>query len=417
MTDNFYNKVTKLSKSFIMLLALGFSLAVTATAPNKKAADAFQALPLEELRTFSEVYYYVKSTYVDEVDDKTLITAAIKGMVGSLDSHSRYLDPTALAHFNLESDGEYAGIGLSFVENKHGLEISAVIKNSPADKQQLAAGMLVTKINGVAVELLTSEDAFKLLQGRVNTQINLTIVTPARNNPDKIEFSQLVTKNYQLTRERITLPSVQSNLLPGHIGYLSISQFTKHSPDEFTAAVTSLSSNQPIEKLIIDLRNNPGGVLQSAIQISDLFINSGKLLTAAGRTQEANEIFNASSLAPYKNLDVVVMMNENSASSSEILAAALQDHNRATIVGDISYGKGSIQSIYFLPYNAGLKITTAKYYSPNGHTIQDVGIKPDVMFKTAGLENHQNEKQLDDLELLQAFKLISKNSLSNKKEQ
>ncbi|MDQ7048076.1 MAG: S41 family peptidase, partial [Enterobacterales bacterium] len=188
-------------------------------------------------------------------------------------------------------------------------------------------------------------------------------------------------------------------------------------PEEFTAAIKSLSRSQPIEKLIIDLRNNPGGVLESAIQISDFFINSGKLLTAAGRTQDANEVFNASSLAPYHNLDVVVMMNEHSASSSEILAAALQDHNRATILGNISYGKGSIQSIYFLPFNAGLKITTAKYYSPNGHTIQDVGIKPDVMFKTAGLENHQNEKQLDDLELLQAFKLISnKNTLKSNQE-
>ncbi len=388
-------------KPLFLALSLLLTSSLGATTPSKNQEDPFQALPLEELRTFSQVYYFVKSTYVEEVDDKALITAAIKGMVTSLDRHSRFLDASALINVNQDNNGEYAGVGLSFIENKQGLEISKVIKNSPADRQAIRQGMIVTHINATEVRRLTREDAFKLLKGKVNSQVKLTLI-----NPSQVQQPNTAT-DYYLVREVIELPSIHSNLLPGNVGYLAISQFTKKTADEFTHAVASLSKEEPISKLIIDLRNNPGGVLETAIQISDLFINSGKLLTASGRTEDANETFVASSLAPYHDFDVVIMMNENSASSSEILAAALQDHNRATILGDISYGKGSIQSIYFLPFNAGLKITTANYYSPKGHKIQDVGIKPDVLFKTAGLENHQQNEQLDDLELLQAFQLIS----------
>lgn len=377
-----------------------------------------QTLPLDELRTFSEVFYYVKSSYVEEVDDKALIKAAIKGMVSSLDNHSRYLDPSAFAAFTADNDGEYAGIGLSFADHPLGIQIDTVIKNGPADRQKLTKGMVVTHINDIDIKRISSDDAYKLLYGRINSKVKLSILESDRlENPDLESHSKSSTSNlkppnakqkdYFLTRETIYLPSITSDLLPTNIGYLAISQFTKKSPIEFIDAVNKLSANQPIDKLVIDLRNNPGGVLESAIQISDLFIDSGTLLTSSGRTTEANETFHASSIAPYIDLQVVVMMNAYSASSSEILAAALQDHHKATILGDISYGKGSIQSIYLLRKEAGLKITTAKYFSPEGHKIQDVGIKPDVMFKTAGLENHQPTEILNDLELLQAFKILS----------
>ena len=361
-----------------------------------------QLLPLEEIRAFSEVYYYVKSTYVEEVDDKQLINAAIKGMVSSLDKHSRYLDTTAFSNFSADNNGEYAGIGLSFNDHENGIQIDTVVKNGPAYRQQLKKGMVVSKINGINIKQISSEDAYKLLHGKVNSKVALTIIDSDNNrqaNPKE--------KEYKLIREVVQLPSITSSLLASKTGYLAISQFTKKSPKEFINAVSDMSRVQPIEKLIIDLRNNPGGVLESAIEISDLFIDSGTLLTSSGRTEDANEVFEASSLAPYLDLNVVVMMNENSASSSEILAAALQDHKKATILGDVSYGKGSIQSIIFLRQESGLKITTAKYFSPKGNKIQDVGIRPDVRFKTAGLENNSDSELLNDLELLQAFELIS----------
>lgn len=369
-----------------------------------------QALPLDELRAFSEVYYYVKSNYVEEIDDKALIKAAIKGMVDSLDNHSRYLDSSAFSNFTAGNNGEYAGIGLSFADHHLGIQIDTVVKNGPADRQKLAKGMVVTRINDIDIKRISADDAYKLLHGKIDSTVKLTVLENEQvASISKLEKYNGKFKNYYLTREVIYLPSVTSDRLPENIGYLAISQFTKKSPIEFIDAVNQLSSTQPIEKLIIDLRNNPGGVLESAIQISDLFIDSGTLLTSSGRTIEANEIFHASSIAPYLDLEVVVMMNSYSASSSEILAAALQDHKKATILGDISYGKGSIQSIYFLRQESGLKITTAKYFSPNGHIIQDVGIQPDVMFKTAGLENNQSVKILNDLELLQAYKFLSDN--------
>jgi carboxyl-terminal processing protease len=381
----------------ILLLSSGPSLA---TPPLQAEVAAEQPLPLDELQTFSEVYFYVKSTYVEEIDDKTLINAAIKGMVSSLDNHSKYLDPSMFASFTADNNGEYAGIGLSFKDHPLGIEISTIVKNSPADRQKLTTGMVVSMINGINIKKISSDDAYKLLHGRVNSKVRLTVL-----NDDQSAHSS--SSDYLLSREIIYLPSISSKLLPNNVGYLAISQFTKKSPIEFIDAVTEMSAKQPLKKLIIDLRDNPGGVLESAIQISDFFIASGTLLTSSGRTSEANEVFEASSIAPYLNLDVVVMMNAYSASSSEILAAALQDHKRATILGDISYGKGSIQSIYTLRRSSGLKITTAKYFSPNGHKIQGIGIKPDVMFKTAGLENDQQTEILDDLEVLQAFELFS----------
>lgn len=367
-----------------------------------------QTLPLDELRAFSEVYYYVKSSYVEEVDDKALIKAAIKGMVSSLDNHSRYLDSSAFSDFTADNNGEYAGIGLSFADHPLGIQIDTVVKNGPADRQKLIKGMVVTRINDIDIKRISSDDAYKLLHGKVSSKVKLTILNDEQNtnNGDPVSLNS-EKKDYFLTREVIYLPSITSDLLPASIGYLAISQFTKKSPIEFIDAVNQMSASQPIEKLIIDLRNNPGGVLESAVQISDLFISSGTLLTSAGRTVEANEIFNASKIAPYVDFEVVVMMNEYSASSSEILAAALQDHDKATILGDVSYGKGSIQSIYFLRQKSGLKITTAKYFSPKGHKIQGIGIRPDVMFKTAGLENHQKTEILNDLELLQAFEILS----------
>jgi len=424
----------RLACLFVMLSTSLQSLAVVPSdgkgaAQKPDQSNPPQSLPLEELRAFSEVYYYVKSTYVEEVDDKLLINAAIKGMVSSLDSHSRYLDPIAFASFTADNDGEYAGLGLSFNDHPKGIQIETIVAGSPADRHQLRRGMVVTAINDINIKQISSEDAYKLLHGKINSQVKLTVIVSAteevktaakkgvaKNNAKSINKSNAKherLKDFFLTREIIILPSIISQLLPNGVGYLAIEQFTKKTPAEFVAAIEAMSSLHPLNELIIDLRNNLGGALESSIEVSDLFIDSGILLTSSGRASDANEVYRASAYAPYSDMKVVVMMNAYTASSSEILAAALSDHNKATLLGNISYGKGSIQTIYLLRKESGLKLTTAKYFSPNGNKIQDVGIEPDVLFKTAGLENDRKEKLLDDLEVLQAFNLVQAKKRSN----
>jgi len=396
-------------RSFSIIIIAGLLASYSAIAsPSKTTPTDRDTLPLEELRTFSEVFYHVKSSYVEEVDDRALINAAIEGMVSSLDPHSRYLDPTAFASFTADNNGEYAGLGLSFDDHPLGIKIRSVVKNSPADRKNLAQGMLVTKINNINIKDISSEDAYKLLKGMVGSQVKLTIQPPSIKSTDDSanKKAKLSTKDYVLTREIIIMPSVVSAILPNRVGYIAIDEFTKKTSAEFIEAMDNMTVLHPLNSLIIDLRNNLGGALETSIDISDLFIDSGVLLTSSGRASDANEIYHATPFAPYSDLKVTILINAYTASSSEILAAALQDHKKATLLGDISYGKGSIQTVYLLRQASGLKLTTAKYFSPNGNEIQGVGIKPDVKFQTDGLVNNQEEPLLDDLELLQAFNLV-----------
>ena len=404
-------QTTSIRSLFIIILVGLLTSFWSISAPSKTTLTVQDRLPLEELRIFSEVFYHVKSNYVEEVDDKALIKAAIEGMVSSLDPHSRYLDSIAFANFTVDNDGEYAGLGLSFDDHPLGIQIKSVVNNSPADRENLVKGMLVTRINNINITDISLEDAYKLLKGRVGSQVKLTIhlASPKSAKGSAIEIAKRMTKDYLLTREIIILPSVTSAILPNRVGYLAIGEFTKKTSSEFIAAMDNMTILHPLNSLIIDLRNNLGGALETSIDISDLFIDSGVLLTSSGRTSDANEIYRATPFAPYSDLKVTILINAYTASSSEILAAALQDHKKAILMGDISYGKGSIQTVYLLRQTSGLKLTTAKYFSPNGHEIQGVGIKPDIRFQTAGLVNNREEPLLDDLELLQAYNLAQKN--------
>ncbi len=369
------------------------------TEPNKAVSEQNFTIATDALSQFKEAYHLIKSSYINETNDQQLITAAIRGMVQRLDEHSQYFDKTELAILNAQTDGQYAGVGLGFVDHPLGLKIINVIKNSPAYQQSISQGMVLTAINDLNIKNISAKDAYKLLQGEVDSKVKLRLALLTKNKISSVH-------NYQLTRKVIEIPSVKYQLLPHHIGYLALSQFTRKSATEFTEAIGQLSVKQPINKIIIDLRNNLGGVIESAIQISDYFIDSGKILISTGRAEDANETYLASKITPYKNFDVVILVNANTASASEFLAAALQEHHLATVIGEPSYGKGTIQSIYFLAQDAGLKITTAQYFTPKGHKIQDIGIKPDITFNTKKLKNHYPVKSLNNLELLQAFEYI-----------
>ncbi len=360
-----------------------------------------ESLPLTELKAFTEAYYQIKSAYIEDVDDTTLIREAIRGMVSSLDAHSRFLPPREFEQFNSESHGEYAGIGMSFSDHKLGIKIERVIMQSPAQRAGLKKGMLVTHINRASLRYVSGSDALVLLQGDVGSLVELTVTSSKMPQPEIIK----------LTRELIELKSVTSEALPDNAGYISLKQFTLKSVAEFKQAVDRLSKISPLSKLIIDLRDNPGGVMEVAVELSDLFVNNGKLLISTGRIDDANQVYYASEESPLKDIKVVILINEGSASASEIMAAALKDHNKATILGETSYGKGSIQSIIPLNHQSGLKLTTAEYFSPAGEKIQDKGVIPDVSFSTKKIKNPYSVSLLDDPEILQAYNLLTKNNM------
>ncbi|WP_444996118.1 S41 family peptidase [Aliikangiella sp. IMCC44359] len=375
------------------LLVIAFILTPGVNAAEKEVQEQ---IPLKELRAFTEAYFHIKSSYVKPVDDVTLLRAAIRGMVNSLDDHSKYLPPEEFERFNTDNEGEYAGIGLQFNDHKFGLEVAAVINNSPAFKAGIKVGMIVTHIDGNEVKYLPAEQARNLFKGVPGSEVVLVVAAA--------EFAR--PKNIALQRELILLESVSRQMLPDHIGYISISQFTLNTVSEFKQAINELSTNNQLSKLIIDLRDNPGGILEVAVELSDLFVSHGKLLISTGRTEDSNETFYAHSLTPLENLQVVVIMNAGSASASEIMAIALQEHKKALILGEASYGKGTIQTVFDLNENSGMKITTAEYFSPFGAKIQDVGVKPDIAFSEKKIKNTYNVSLLDDPQLLQAYNIL-----------
>ena len=391
--------VNNANPSFLLKQLLICLLVLCAGVVNANAEK--ETLPLDELKAFSEAYYQIKSSYVKPIDDVTLLRAAIRGMVDNLDRHSRFLSPQEFERFNTDNEGEYAGIGLSFNDHKFGIEVAEVVKNSPAARAGIKRGMIVTHINHREIQFIPVTEAYTMLKGEVGSIVKLTVASAEFPKP----------REYDLEREIILLESIVSHSLPENTGYIAISQFTLNSVSEFTNAINKLSQDHQLKKLIIDLRDNPGGVMEVAVELSDLFIPQGKLLISSGRTDDANQTYYAKTKAPLSELQVVVVINSRSASASEILAAALKDHHKALIFGEKSYGKGSIQSIVPLNHESGIKLTTAEYFSPSGNKIQDVGIKPDVEFKQAEVKNPYSVSLLDDPQLLQAYNLLSKNTV------
>ncbi len=384
-------KNSSIKSSILILVALmGF-------VSGPLIAKKHQALPLNELRAFSEAYYRIKSAYIEEIDDTRLIRSAIRGMVSDLDKHSYYLSPKEFSRFNSDNEGEYAGLGLTFNDHKYGIEIDQVLNNSPAKDAGFKKGMIVTHINKESIQFISAKEAFGLLEGKAGSSVTLTIADASFAQP----------KDFKLTRKIILIESVSSRSLPAKTGYVAISQFTLQSLSEFKRAISKISNESQIENLIIDLRDNPGGVMEIAVEISDLFITQGTLLSSSGRASDANEVFYASQSAPLSKLNVLVMINGGSASAAEIVAAALQDHEKAVIFGEQSYGKGSIQSIFALSQDSGMKLTTAEYFSPKGNKIQNIGVKPDVKFTNKKAKNTYNISLLDDPVVLQAFQLVS----------
>ena len=345
------------------VLALG-----TGTAAGAAAATKGGNVPFEDLRVFAEVFGRIKSDYVERVPDKKLLEEAIQGMLNGLDPHSSYLNEEDYRELRVGTSGEFGGVGIEVGMEDGFLKVIAPIDDTPAARAGIKAGDTIIKLDDKTVKGMALDDAVKLMRGKPGTKIELTITREGREKPFDVTLERAVIK----------VVSVKGRLLePGYL-YIRLSQFQTHTAEDLIKTISRLKGQGPVRGLILDLRNNPGGVLNAAVAVSDAFLESGLIVYTEGRVKDSQLRFQA---APDDVLDgapIVVLVNGGSASASEIVAGALQDHKRAVVMGRQTFGKGSVQTIIPINERTALKLTTARYFTPNGRSIQADGIKPDI---------------------------------------
>jgi carboxyl-terminal processing protease len=325
-------------------------------------------LPLNELRVFAEVFDRVSSAYVEDIDDRTLLENAIKGMLSRLDPHSDYLDRASFSELQESTTGNYGGLGLEVGMDDGFIKVIAPMDDTPAEKAGIEAGDLIIELNDAPIKGLSLSEAIDDIRGEAGTDVKLTVLRDGESAP----------MDFVITREVIKVASVKQRFLEDGYGYLRIAQFQSNTGAEVKKAVEELLEDGRLLGLVIDLRNNPGGVLQSAVEVSDVFVDDGLIVYTTGRLSNADLRFNATTPDATDGVPIVVLVNEGSASASEIVAGALQDHGRAVIMGTTTFGKGSVQTILPLNNEKAIKLTTALYFTPNGRSIQAEGIVPDI---------------------------------------
>ena len=327
-------------------------------------------VPSEKIQQFVDVYKKIKDQYVDDVDDNTLFNYAIEGMVSKLDPYSDYLSKDDFSELKVGTTGRFGGIGIEITMEDGFVKIITPIDDTPAQKAGLKAGDLVIEVQDVSLKDKSLNDAVKLMRGEPGTKVKVKVLREKVNQP--IDF--------ELTRQIIVSKGIKTQIFNGEIGYLRLSSFQSNSTTNVRDAIYKLrkDTGKMMTALILDLRNNPGGVLGAAVGISDLFLESGKIVYTKGRTNNSDLEYFANSEDILEGLPLYVLINGGSASASEIVAGALQDHQRATIYGEKSFGKASVQSIQEMIDGSALKLTTARYYTPNDRHIHDNGIEPDV---------------------------------------
>ncbi len=386
-----------MSKQFktALVLVLGIFVGIGATLTGNvlanKQAEA-QGLPLDQLRNFSDIYSRIKSDYVEDVDDKTLLEYAIRGMLSGLDPHSTYLDPDEYQELRIGTTGHFGGLGIQVGMEDGFVKVISPIDDTPAYKAGLKAGDLIIRLDEQSVKGMTLSDAVKIMRGKPGTDIKLTVVREGADKP--LEFT--------VTRDIIKVKSVKSRMLDPGFGYVRITNFQSKTARDLLDAINKLKEENDgeLRGLVLDLRNNPGGVLNAAADVADLFINKGKLVYTEGRVENAHFEFNAKPGDVLNSAPIVVLINGGSASASEIVAGALQDHNRAVVMGSKSFGKGSVQTIQELRSGGAVKITTARYFTPKGRSIQGEGITPDIVldkFKLTETESNTINLKESDL--------------------
>uniref|UniRef100_UPI00351B2E6D S41 family peptidase n=1 Tax=Endozoicomonas sp. Mp262 TaxID=2919499 RepID=UPI00351B2E6D len=400
-------RLNRLIQAVIMTLACSYTLSGwaegqqgdkkpaqdSAHQQQQASADKKGLLPLEDLRTFTEVMQRIKTAYVEEVDDKTLLEDAIKGMLSGLDPHSAYLKPKDFKELEINTSGQFGGLGMEVgMENGH-IKVVSPIDDTPAHKAGIQAGDLIIRLDDAPVKGMTLMQSVEKMRGAPGSPIKLTIVREGTPKPLDITVKRAIIK----------VQSVKTKTLEEGYGYIRISQFQSDTDKELLEDIKKLKKEQKdgkLKGLVLDLRNNPGGVLQAAVGVADAFLDQGLIVYTKGRFPNSELRFNATATDPSEGVPLTILINGGSASASEIVAGALQDHHRAILLGSTSFGKGSVQTVLPLSVDSerGLKLTTALYYTPNGRSIQAEGIKPDIVLpqvKVTPVEGSSQYKEAD----------------------
>jgi carboxyl-terminal processing protease len=396
------------SKKLILALLVVVLVTVFTTAINRNSSAAGN--DYESIELFTDVLAIVKKSYVEEVDTKKLIYGAINGMLASLDPHSSFMPPETYKEMKIETKGTFGGLGIEISIKEGILTVISPIEDTPAYRAGIKAGDQILKIDDKFTKDLTIMDAVKRMRGTKGTKVTLTIMREGFDRP----------KEYPLVRDIIQVKSVKYKTLDDGYGYVRIAQFQEKTADDLRKALDALKeeSKGKISGLVLDLRNDPGGLLDQAVRVSEFFLDEGKLIVyTEGREKDAQMRFTSRKGDKQPNYPIVVLINSGSASASEIVAGALQDHKRAVVMGVQSFGKGSVQTILPLSDNSGLRLTTARYYTPSGRSIQAKGITPDITVEKIELTSSTEKKDsmhLREKDLENHFENDKKDTASEK---
>ena len=372
------------------LLGTQGALAQDAAPASEPAANPAKGeLPLSELRTFADVFNQIRLGYVEEIDDSTLLENAIRGMLSGLDPHSVYLERDAFQDLQTSTSGEFSGLGIEVGMENGFLKVISPIDGSPAADAGIQSGDMILKLVNVPIKGMSLNEAVDLMRGPKGSEIIVSIGRPGESQPFELT----------LKRDTIRVASVRERWLEPGYGYLRISQFQKHTGDDVQAAVSRLMEKESLKGLVLDLRNNPGGVLGASIDVAGVFLEGGTVVYTEGRLDNSERDYEAAAGDLTGGAPLVVLINGGSASASEIVAGALQDHSRAVIMGTQSFGKGSVQTVLPISESRAVKLTTALYYTPSGRSIQAEGISPDVLVDRARVETFDESGRISEKDL------------------
>lgn len=388
-------KKTSIIPVIVFSIFLGYATWADAAKEAKKDAPENEDDTYEMLNLFGEVLERAKMSYVEDVSDKKLIEAAINGMLVALDPHSSYLDGQSFKYMNEQTKGKFGGLGIEVTMEQGLVMVVSPIDDTPAYKAGIKTGDFITHIDGEQVIGMSLNDAVDKMRGKVGTKVKLTI---RRINQKPFDV--------KLTREEIKIRSVKSELKSGDVAYIRISSFTEDTDQTIEKSLKKLKkeAKNKLKGVVLDVRNNPGGLLDQAVNVSDLFLDKGEIVSTRSRNPEDTVKYTAKDGDIAKGLPMVVLINDGSASASEIVAGALQDHKRAIILGEKSFGKGSVQTIIPLGNHGAMRLTTARYYTPSGRSIQAKGIEPDVEVHPAKVEVIENIFERSEAEFGNALK-------------
>jgi carboxyl-terminal processing protease len=363
-------------RTLVILLAgvaIGVSLSLSrGVLADRDPPQNSETLPWEDARLLAEVLERVKQDYVDKVDDHDLMESAIRGMVSALDPHSAFLDSDEYDEIRISTTGNYSGVGIEVTMEDEGVKVVAPIDGTSAAKAGIHPGDMIVAIDGVPIDTSGLNDAISRMRGKAGTSVKVTVKRAGTEAP----------VDFMLERSNVQVHSVKSELLEPGYGYVRITHFSETTGGDLSKAIATLKSSSPHGKLnglVLDLRNNPGGVLEAAVAVSDAFIDDGPIVTANGRAPDSKFEMDATPGDQLDGADLVVLVNAGSASASEIVAGALKDHARATLIGRTTFGKGSVQTVMPLSDGRAIKLTTSRYYTPSGASIQQKGITPDIV--------------------------------------